>query len=131
MYCVKLQLRKRDNGQVQITECPYTEADDARDSPSASPAINSIPPAAMAAAAAAAGVDAVSSVSTATSSSTDSDESSSTPGSSSFGSSFVSEDDDDPFAWAQKLREIPNKVRELACRTHVGFNTQLSAAIPS
>ena len=64
----------------------------------------------MAAAAAAAGIDAVSSVN-----SLDADDSTILAGSSAaglgpptFGSSFVS--DDDPYAWAQKLRRIPDKV---------------------
>ena len=105
-----LQVRKRDNGHVSIGECSYPDVDDPLSSPAQSPSINSIPPSAMAAAAAAAGVDAVSSFG-----STDSDDSSSFAGSSSaglgpptFGSSFIS--DDDPYAWAQKLRRIPDKV---------------------
>lgn len=60
----------------------------------------------MAAAAAAAGLEAVSSTQ-----STDSEESNfagnSVLGPPTFGSSFVS--DDDPYAWAQKLRRIPDK----------------------
>ena len=103
-------MRKRDNGHVSIAECPYPEVDDPLSSPAQSPSINSVPPSAMAAAAAAAGIDAVNSVS-----SLDSDDSSILAGSSAaglgpptFGSSFVS--DDDPYAWAQKLRRIPDKV---------------------
>ena len=103
-------MRKRDNGHVSIAECPYPEVDDPLSSPAQSPSINSVPPSAMAAAAAAAGVDAVSSIG-----SLESDDSSILAGSSAaglgpptFGSSFVS--DDDPYAWAQKLRRIPDKV---------------------
>ena len=64
----------------------------------------------MAAAAAAAGIDAVSSIN-----SLDSEDSNVLAGAMSaglgpptFGSSFTS--DDDPYAWAQKLRRIPDKV---------------------
>ena len=103
-------MRKRDNGHVSIAECPYPEVDDPLSSPAQSPSINSVPPSAMAAAAAAAGVDTVSGIG-----SLDSDDSSILAGSSAaglgpptFGSSFVS--DDDPYAWAQKLRRIPDKV---------------------
>ncbi len=114
-----VQVRKRDNGHVSIGECSYPDADDPLSSPAQSPSINSIPPAAMAAAAAAAGIDAVSSIG-----SIDSDESSNFAGSSSaglgpptFGSSFIS--DDDPYAWAQKLRRIPDKVEHGASLRHV------------
>ncbi|KAL0032365.1 hypothetical protein WJX79_007203 [Trebouxia sp. C0005] len=117
-----VQVRKRDNGHVSIGECSYPDADDPLSSPAQSPSINSIPPAAMAAAAAAAGIDAVSSIG-----SIDSDESSNFAGSSSaglgpptFGSSFIS--DDDPYAWAQKLRRIPDKdaLQELALNGYIG-----------
>ena len=105
-----MQVRKRDNGHVSIGECSYPDVDDPLSSPAQSPSINSIPPAAMAAAAAAASLDGVSS-------SLDSDDSIKFAGSSSstglgpptFGSSFIS--DDDPYAWAQKLRRIPDKVK--------------------
>lgn len=97
-----MQMRTRDSGQVSITECSYTEVDEQLTSTPQGPSINSVPPAAMAAAAAAAGIDAISSVSS------DADEGSSPSGPPSFGSSFVS--DDDPYAWAQKLRRIPDKV---------------------
>lgn len=114
-----VQVRKRDNGHVSIGECSYPDADDPLSSPAQSPSINSIPPAAMAAAAAAAGIDAVSSVG-----SMDSDETSNFAGSSSaglgpptFGSSFIS--DDDPYAWAQKLRRIPDKVGQGASLRYV------------
>ena len=90
---------------MSIAECPYPEVDDPLSSPAQSPSINSVPPSAMAAAAAAAGVDAVSSIS-----GLDADDGS-ILGPPTFGSSFVS--DDDPYAWAQKLRRIPDKV----CRT--------------
>ena len=73
----------------------------------------------MAAAAAAAGIDAVSSIS-----SLDSDDSSILAGASTaglgpptFGSSFTS--DDDPYAWAQKLRRIPDKVLHCHGLRHV------------
>lgn len=60
-----------------------------------------------AAAAAAAGVDAVSSIS-----GLDADDTG-ILGPPTFGSSFVS--DDDPYAWAQKLRRIPDKVCSNPC----------------
>ena len=98
-------MRKRDNGQVSIGECSYPDVDDPLSSPAQSPSINSIPPSAMAAAAAAAGgADAATSIS-----SIEGDDSSSYGvGTPSFGSSFIS--DDDPYAWAHKLRRIPDKV---------------------
>ena len=104
-----MQVRKRDNGQVSVQEYSYPDVDveSSLSETTKGPKINSIPPAAMAAAAAAAGLEGVSSTH-----STDSDESSlagsSVLGPPTFGSSFVS--DDDPYAWAQKLRRIPDKV---------------------
>lgn len=119
-----VQVRKRDNGHVSIGECSYPDVDDPLSSPAQSPSINSIPPSAMAAAAAAASLDRVSS-------SLDSDDSIKFAGSSSstglgpptFGSSFIS--DDDPYAWAQKLRRIPDKdaLQELALNGYIGEPT--------
>ena len=72
------------------------------------PKINSIPPAAMAAAAAAAGLEAASSIPSLESEESGSFAGNSLLGPATFGSSFTS--DDDPYAWAQKLRRIPDKV---------------------
>ncbi|KAL3132664.1 Uncharacterized protein ABBQ32_009180 [Trebouxia sp. C0010 RCD-2024] len=113
-----VQVRKRDNGSVSIGECPYPCVDDPLSSPAQSPSINSVPPSAMAAAAAAAaGVDAVSSIS-----GLDADDTG-ILGPPTFGSSFVS--DDDPYAWAQKLRRIPDKdaLQELALNGYIGEPT--------
>lgn len=100
-------MRQRGNGKVSVQECSYPDVDEPLADVPKGPKINSIRPAAMAAAAAAAGLEAVSSTS-----SIDSEESSITGssllGPATFGSSFTS--DDDPYAWAQKLRRIPDKV---------------------
>ena len=91
---------------VQEYSYPDVDVESSLSESAKGPKINSIPPAAMAAAAAAAGLEAVSSTQ-----STDSEESNfagnSVLGPPTFGSSFVS--DDDPYAWAQKLRRIPDK----------------------
>lgn len=108
-----LQVRTRGNGQVSVQECSYPDVDEPLSEVAKGPKINSIPPAAMAAAAAAAGLETMSSTS-----SMEAEESSfssnSILGPATFGSSFTS--DDDPYAWAQKLRRIPDKV--CACMPH-------------
>ena len=88
----------------------------------------------MAAAAAAAGIDAVSSVN-----SLDLEDSNVLAGAMSaglgpptFGSSFTS--DDDPYAWAQKLRRIPDKVCDikalrLLLEAYVSCSTTSAASV--
>lgn len=103
-------MRQRGKGKVSVEECSYPDVDEPLHDVPKGPRINSIPPAAMAAAAAAAGLEGIS-----TNSSIDSDDSSlagnSLLGPATFGSSFTS--DDDPYAWAQKLRRIPDKASKL------------------
>ena len=102
-----VQVRKRDpaqKGKVGIEECPYNVVDDDPNSKSADgmSTIQSVPPSAMTITTTSVSMGAREEPAQMT-------EASSLLGPPTFGSSFGSSDQD-PYAWANNLRHIPDKV---------------------